>query len=139
VGIAEIGPAQALVIADLPGLIEGASEGHGLGHRFLKHVERCRAILHLVDVSELADVDPHEAWRIIDRELEQFSHELARKTRLVVATKCESEDARSRAAELESQIGARVWRISSARREGLRELLAEAHRTVHAPASAPHG
>jgi GTP-binding protein len=139
VGIAEIGPAQTLVIADLPGLIAGASEGHGLGHRFLKHVERCRVILHLVDVSELADVEPHEAWRVIGRELEQFSSDLARKPRLVVATKCESDAARSRASELESQIGQRVWRISSARREGLRELLAEAHRTVHAPAPAPRG
>jgi GTP-binding protein len=139
VGIAAIGPAQTLVIADLPGLIAGASEGHGLGHRFLKHVERCRVILHLVDVSELADVEPCAARRIIERELTQFSSELAGKTRIIVATKCESDAARARARELESDVGAPVWEISAVQRQGLRELLAETYRRVHAPAAAHHG
>jgi GTP-binding protein len=69
VGIARVGDYDTLVLADLPGLIEGAAEGHGLGHRFLKHVERCRVLLHLVDVSAAADPSPAEAWRVIDREL----------------------------------------------------------------------
>jgi GTP-binding protein len=135
VGIAAIGSVETLVIADLPGLIEGASEGQGLGHRFLKHVERCQSILHLIDVSESAITEPREAWRVIDAELSRFSPELARKPRLVVATKCESDAARGAASELEAALGQKVWPISSAQRSGLGELLAEAHRRVHAQAA----
>jgi GTP-binding protein len=135
VGIAAIGATETLVLADLPGLIEGASEGHGLGHRFLKHVERCQSILHLIDVSESALTPPLEAWRVIDAELSRFSPELAQKPRLVVATKCESDTARAAASELESGLGQKVWPISSAQRAGLGELLAEAHRRVHSQAT----
>jgi len=120
------------VLADLPGLIEGASEGHGLGHRFLKHVERCRVILHMVDVSESALTPPAEAWRVIEAELARFSDALARKPRLLVATKCEDDDSRARALELEREAGARVWRISAVRREGLIELVREAGRLARA-------
>lgn len=132
VGIARLSEQETLVVADLPGLIEGASEGHGLGHRFLKHVERCRVLLHLVDVSESADVDPLEAWRVIGAELERFSAELSRKRRIVVATKVETEAAERRASELESQTGARVLRISAVERRGLAEVLRASHDLVHA-------
>jgi GTP-binding protein len=130
VGIASLNETETLVLADLPGLIEGASEGIGLGHRFLKHVERCRVVLHLVDVSETADVEPLEAWRVIKSELARFSIDLAGKTRILAATKVESEAAEERAIELERESGERVWRISAARRKGLRELLVECHRQV---------
>jgi GTP-binding protein len=130
VGIASLNETETLVLADLPGLIEGASEGIGLGHRFLKHVERCRVVMHLVDCSESADTDPVEAWRVIVGELARFSLDLAAKPRILVATKVESEEAEARAAELERSTGERVWRISSARRRGLREVLIEAHRRV---------
>jgi GTP-binding protein len=136
VGIASLSPTDTLVIADLPGLIEGASEGHGLGHRFLKHVERCQLVLHLVDVSPEADTEPLEAWRVIRGELERFSWDLAQKTRILVATKCESDACEERAAALERETGERVWRISAARRQGLTELLVEAHRQVRAQAAA---
>jgi len=132
VGIASLNESETLVIADLPGLIEGASEGVGLGHRFLKHVERCRVILHLVDVSEAAEQEPLEAWRVMKSELARFSMDLALKTRILVATKCESAIAEERAAELERETGERVLRISSARRSGLRELLIAAHKEVRA-------
>ena len=133
VGIARLSDTETLVIADLPGLIEGASEGHGLGHRFLRHVERCRVIVQLVDVSDSADTPPAEAWRIVDTELLRFSAELARRPRLLAASKCESPGAEERARELEAESGTKVWRTSSTRKEGLQELLAEAHRRVHAP------
>jgi GTP-binding protein len=135
VGIARVSDTGTLVLADLPGLIEGASEGHGLGHRFLKHVERCRVILQLVDVSEDATTDPVEAWRIVEQELERFSADLAGRPRLLAASKCETASAESRATDLEKEAGSRVWRISSARREGLEALLREAYRRVHATAT----
>ena len=130
VGIARLSDIDTLVLADLPGLIEGASEGVGLGHRFLKHVERCGVVLHLVDCSEDALVEPDEARRVIDRELENFDAELARKPRLLVATKVEGEAARERALELGRRAGREVLCISSHTREGLKELLVAAHRMV---------
>jgi GTP-binding protein len=131
VGIAEIDTGVTLVIADLPGLIEGAADGHGLGHRFLKHVERCRAILHLVDVSSHANTSPKEAYEVIGEELMTFSPELAGKPRILVATKFEDETDGERLEELEQAAGQKAHRISALRREGLTEVLGEAYRLVH--------
>jgi GTP-binding protein len=132
VGIANIGDFDTLVIADLPGLIEGASAGHGLGHRFLKHVERCGVLLHLVDVSESA-ADPVEGWRTVERELENASPLLFAKPRLTVATKVESPEAEARAGLLETAVAAPIVRISSWTGKGLAELLTAAQRLVRAP------
>jgi len=132
VGIARLSDTETLVIADLPGLIEGASEGHGLGHRFLRHVERCRVIVQLVDVSDSATTAPLEAWRVVDAELSRFSAELARRPRLLVASKCEGPEAEERASTLEAGTGVRVFRTSGVRKSGLRELLLEAQRSVRA-------
>jgi GTP-binding protein len=139
VGIAEVGTGETLCLADLPGLIEGAAEGHGLGHRFLKHVERCAVLLHLVDAAPGADPAPAEAWRAIVDELERFSPALAAKPRMLVATKCESEEAEAAARELEQASGERVWRISSHAHRGLEELLRAALRRVRAGAEAGAG
>ncbi len=133
VGIARVGDYDTLVIADLPGLIEGASEGHGLGHRFLKHVERCGVLLHLIDVSLDSPADPVESWRVIEIELERAARNLFSKPRLVVATKVESPEAEDRAALLEAAVGAPVARISSWTGRGLGELLMAAQRLVRAP------
>jgi len=132
VGIANIGDYDTLVIADLPGLIEGASTGHGLGHRFLKHVERCGVLLHLVDVSEDA-ADPVEGWRTVELELERASPFLFAKPRMTVATKVESADGEARADLLEAAVGVPIARISSWTGQGLRELLTAAQRLVRAP------
>lgn len=133
IGIAAVGDGyDTLVIADLPGLIEGAAEGSGLGHRFLQHVERCRVLLHLVDVSATADVEPAEAVQILARELVQYSAELAARPRLLVATKCEDEAALARARELEEALGEPVQRLSSLRGRGVRELLEAARALVRA-------
>lgn len=129
VGVATVGDFDTLVIADLPGLIEGAADGVGLGHRFLRHVERCRVLLHLVDVSGDAQ-DPDDARRTIERELERYSEELARRPRLLVATKVEDEEAEERAAALEQAAGVPVRRISSVTGSGVEELLREAQRLV---------
>jgi GTP-binding protein len=130
VGIARVGDYDTLVLADLPGLIEGAAEGHGLGDRFLRHVERCAVLLQLVDVSDGALTEPLEAWRVIDRELARSSPQLAAKPRLVVASKCEGAAAEERAAALEAELGRGVLRISALQGRGLRELLRAAQGLV---------
>jgi len=128
VAIADIGGYDTLVIADLPGLIEGAAAGVGLGHRFLKHVERCGVLLHLVDVTGLED--PREAFQTIERELEEFSTALFQKPRIVVATKVESDEHVQRAQELAQSIGQPVLQISSVAGKGLSELLEAARQLV---------
>ena len=80
---------QDIVLADIPGLIEGANEGVGLGHRFLRHVERCRMLVHIVDVAGSEGRDPKEDFRIIQEELEKFNPELARRPMLVAGNKCD--------------------------------------------------
>jgi len=125
VGIAAVGE-ETLVVADLPGLIEGAAEGAGLGHRFLKHVERCAVLLHLVDVSDEATSEPLRALEVVEQELARYSAELYARPRLVVATKCEDEAAEARAAALEQALGRRVWRISSVAGTGVSTLLGAA-------------
>ncbi len=86
-GIAELPGDRRLVVADLPGLIEGAAEGAGLGHDFLRHIERTRVIVHLVDAAPLDGGDPAERYHAIRRELEAFSRDLARKPEVVAINK----------------------------------------------------
>ena len=135
VGIAAVANFDTLVVADLPGLIEGAADGVGLGHRFLRHVERCRLLLHLIDVSEAATTEPLEALRVLEGELERYSSELAQRPRLIVATKVEDEPSRRRADEFETALrstGRALRRISSATGEGVPELLVVARGLVRA-------
>jgi len=130
VAVATVGELETLVLADLPGLIEGAALGVGLGHRFLRHVERCRVLLHLVDVSPGADTDPEAAAQVLARELSSYSSELATRPRLLVATKCEDPAAEERADRLEAVAGP-LHRISSVTGRGVKELLAAAWSLVH--------
>ena len=88
-GVVRVGPEQSFVCADIPGLIEGASEGIGLGHDFLRHVERCRLLLHVVDVSGCEGRDPKEDFEQINHELEGFSTELATRPQIVLGNKCD--------------------------------------------------
>ncbi|MFT4647851.1 MAG: GTP-binding protein [Planctomycetota bacterium] len=130
VGIAALPDYRTLVIADLPGLIEGAAEGHGLGYRFLKHVERCKVLLHLIDVSTTAEREPVEAWRALEDELMQASPDLHARRRLVVATKhFEDEDSEERLQELKVVVeaaGQELLPISSVLGLGLNEVLGRA-------------
>ena len=134
VGIAQVGVHETLVIADLPGLIEGAAGGAGLGHRFLRHVERCRVLLHLIDVSEGAEEEPLTALRVIEGELQRFSPALAAKPRLLVATKhFEHPGSQARVEELRRVSGREVLGISSVLGRGLPELLERARSLVRDP------
>lgn len=91
-GVVRRGPDRSFVIADIPGLIEGANEGAGLGHQFLRHVERCRLLVHIVDVSGSEGRDPKEDFRVINSELKKFNPELAKRPMLVAGNKCDLAD-----------------------------------------------
>jgi len=138
VGIAAVGDFDTLVIADLPGLIEGASEGQGLGHRFLRHVERCAVLLHLVDVSPGADRDPLDAWHALDAELARYSPALHAKPRLTVATKhFEDPASDERLAALRAGLTGEVLAISAVLGRGVDELLVRARALVREGQPAP--
>jgi GTP-binding protein len=91
-GVVDMGDFKTFVVADIPGLIEGASEGAGLGDRFLRHVERTKLILHLVDVSSSSGREPVEDYEIINRELANYNEDLAHRPQIVVATKIDALD-----------------------------------------------
>ena len=88
-GVVRMGEGSSFVMADIPGLIEGAGEGVGLGHEFLRHVERCRLLLHVIDVSGSEGRDPIEDFNTINNELKVFSEELSERPQIVVGNKCD--------------------------------------------------
>ncbi|WP_394965245.1 GTPase ObgE [Candidatus Allofournierella excrementigallinarum] len=123
-GVVRVGPEQSFVAADIPGLIEGASEGVGLGHDFLRHVERCRLLLHVVDVSGCEGRDPVEDFEKINAELENFSPELAARPQIVLGNKCDiatEEQIEAFRAYIESK-GLTFLPISAAANQGLKGL-----------------
>jgi len=89
-GVVDLGDYKSFVVADIPGLIEGASQGAGLGLEFLRHVERTRLLLHLIDVSDAPDRDPVDAYRKINHELGQYKADLSTRPQIVVATKIDA-------------------------------------------------
>lgn len=114
---------REFVLADIPGLIEGAADGAGIGDRFLGHIERCRVLIHLIDI---AGVDPVEAMQIVEAELEAYGAGLADKPRLVALNKLDLADAElgeGFADELKAAGAADVFRISGATGEGVDQLL----------------
>jgi len=100
-GIVRVDDHRSFVIADLPGLIEGAAEGKGLGHRFLRHTERTRVLVHLVDLDPLGGRDPVEDWRVIQGELAAYSKDLAAHPQIVAGSKAELSGTEERRAQLE--------------------------------------
>ncbi len=88
-GVVRMGEGKSFVIADIPGLIEGAGEGVGLGHQFLRHVERCRMLVHIVDISGSEGRDPKEDFQIINQELKKFNPDLAERPMVVAGNKCD--------------------------------------------------
>ncbi|WP_315708475.1 Obg family GTPase CgtA [Brenneria uluponensis] len=126
-GVVRMDSEQSFVVADIPGLIEGASDGAGLGIRFLKHLERCRVLLHLIDLAPIDESDPIENARIIVNELQQYSAALAEKPRWLVFNKVdlldkvEAERLAKEIAESMSWEG-KYYLISAASREGVNAL-----------------
>ncbi|MCX6379975.1 MAG: GTPase ObgE [Armatimonadetes bacterium] len=127
-GVVYVEPERNFVMADIPGLIEGAHEGVGLGHQFLRHVERTRILIHLLDVSGLSGRDPLQDFEILNRELSLYSETLANLPQIIALNKIDvlsdTEDLETLEKELKSR-GYMVYRTSSATRKGLKPLIYE--------------
>lgn len=124
---------RSFVMADIPGIIEGANEGAGLGHRFLKHLERSGILLHLVDISWMPERDPLAEYESINHELALFSPELASKEQIVVITKTDLPQTMEELPAIKSRfedMGVKVFPISSATGEGIELLLDEIARRL---------
>jgi GTPase len=122
-GLVTIGGERAFVLADLPGLIEGAHAGIGLGHEFLRHVERTRVLVHLVEPLPADGSDPVQNYRVVRRELELHTRQLAEKPEVVAVSKAEltgSDEVRRR---MEEELGRRVLTVSAVTGEGLAQLV----------------
>ena len=126
-GVVDLGDFKTFVVADIPGLIEGASEGAGLGDRFLRHVERTKLMLHLVDVSSISGRDALEDYEIINRELANYNQNLAERPQIVVATKLDALDEPQRLEGLRTRAaedGKQFLEISAVTNLGTKELVA---------------
>lgn len=124
-GVVRVSEEKSFVMADIPGLIEGASDGVGLGHEFLRHVERCRLIVHVLDVSGTEGRDPIDDFDIINGELKNFSEDLAECPQIVAANKCDMADEEqiTRLKEFIETKGMKFFAISAATTQGTKELM----------------
>ena len=124
-GVVRMEEGNSFVMADIPGLIEGASEGVGLGHDFLRHVERCRLILHVIDISAMDGRDPIDDYKQINYELEKFNPDLAKRPQIVALNKADAsiEEMMDEFNEFAAENGFKTYTISAATGEGVRELI----------------
>ncbi len=125
-GVVDIGDFRTLVIADIPGLIEGAHAGAGLGDRFLRHIERTKVLLHLVDVSSMSGRDTVSDYLTVNRELAAYNADLAQRVQFVVASKIDALDEPARLEALRSRAqeeGRPFYAVSSVTGQGVRELI----------------
>jgi len=125
-GVVDIGDFRTLVIADIPGLIEGAHAGAGLGDRFLRHIERTKILLHLVDVSSMSGRDTVSDYLTVNRELAAYNADLAQRAQFVVASKIDALDEPARLEALRSRAqkeGRPFYAVSSVTGQGVRELI----------------
>ncbi|WP_146652153.1 GTPase ObgE [Labilithrix luteola] len=132
-GVVRVGDEASFVIADIPGLIPGAAEGAGLGHRFLKHVERCRALLHLVTLDPGEGRDPIADYDALRHELEAFDPELAKRPQVVAMTKSDLPDVREAYEDLKKKFAkkkVKLHLVSAATQENVRDLCIELYKVV---------
>ena len=114
---------NSFVIADLPGLIEGASEGVGLGHKFLKHIERTKIIAHVIDMSASEGRDPYDDYMVIRKELEEFSPKLLNKKEIIIANKMDLPTSKENLAKFKQKIDKEVYEISALNNQNLDILI----------------
>jgi GTP-binding protein len=134
-GVVTMSDDRSFVVADVPGLIQGASEGHGLGHQFLRHIERTKVLIHLVDVSGASGRDPVQDFETITEELRLFDAKVAAKPQLVAANKIDALDDPERLVALERHVASRklpFFMISGVTGEGVDRLLQAAWREIAA-------
>lgn len=124
-GVVETEDNRSFVMADLPGLIEGAHQGVGLGHQFLRHIERTRVIVHVIDMSGLEGRDPYDDYLTINQELKEYNLRLTERPQVVVANKMDIPQSEENLAKFKEQIGdeVQIFPISAVTRQGLRDLL----------------
>lgn len=122
-GMIRIGYDQQFVMADIPGLIEGAHSGIGLGHEFLRHVQRTKVLVHLIEPAPLDQTDPIENYRQIREELRLFDPTLVERPEIIVVTKCELPDAEAALELLQEDLGKEVLSISAVTGKGLPQLI----------------
>lgn len=124
-GMVETEDGRSFVMADLPGLIEGAHSGVGLGHQFLRHIERTRVIVHVIDMAAVEGRDPYEDYMTINRELEEYNLRLTERPQIIVANKMDMPGAEENLAEFKKKLTDehQIFAISALTKKGLRELL----------------
>ena len=126
-GVVDLPDAQGFVMADIPGLIEGASDGAGLGYEFLAHIERCKLLVHVVDAAGSEDRDPLQDIETINHELEAYNIDLSQKKQIIAANKVdlipEGEDPVQKIRDKYEPLGIRVFPLSAATGQGIREML----------------
>ncbi|MCK9595555.1 MAG: GTPase ObgE [Candidatus Omnitrophica bacterium] len=114
---------ETFVIADIPGLIEGSAQGKGLGDRFLRHVERTKILVHIIDMSGFEGRDPIEDYRTINRELDSYSPDVAKKPQIVVANKMDLPGSKANLARFKKTFRKKVYPVSALEKQGLEELI----------------
>lgn len=125
-GVVSLGQGESFVMADIPGLIEGAHQGVGLGHKFLRHVERTRLLIHVIDIAETEGRDAFEDFEVINRELELYNPELAKRPQVIALNKIDVLSDRGKLEEFKAEMekrGYKVFEISAATKQGIEPLI----------------
>ena len=122
-GVCKDSKGRSFVMADLPGLIEGASQGEGLGDRFLKHIERTKVIAHVIDMSGSEGRDPYDDYVVINKELASFSEKLLNKPQIIIASKMDIDGAQENLKKFKEKVSEPVYEISAISNQGLDEVL----------------
>lgn len=123
-GVVKASDGRSFVMADLPGLIEGASEGEGLGDKFLKHIERTKVIAHVIDMSASEARDPYEDYVLINKELEAFNEKLIKKPQIIIANKMDLPTAKEELEKFKEKVGdVEIFEISAATNHGLQKVV----------------
>ena len=143
-GVVQIAPGDSFVVADIPGLVEGAAEGIGLGHKFLRHIDRCRLLVHLVPADIAVEQGAAELLATLDDELHRYDPELSERPQLVCLSKIDTvlpEDAERLLADLTAAAGRRVLGLSAVRGDGVDKLIRAMHKWIrsHPTSTEPDG
>lgn len=122
-GVVRASEGRSYVVADLPGLIEGASQGEGLGDKFLRHIERTRVIAHVIDMSGSEMRDPYEDYLLINNELKEFNEKLLEKPQIIIANKMDIPGAKENLEEFKKKVDVEIYEVSAAINEGLDKVI----------------